>query len=175
MHSATHPHTALPSATSNLLPPPWRLSSSSPHIRTLTPCCASLLPRVNKPGEPPVFKYTSHAWLLDLFFDCPRHLGLNCPTAAAAAAGRHQLGVTPDDMPGASPKPQVNNVSLDGVLNWSWCAKLELRGTKTFSRQPEPPDYLFQQQRISYTVTDATGASQVATPILQSCLAGVPR
>ena len=73
------------------------------------------------------------------------------------------------------PKPQVNNVSLDGVLNWSWCAKLELRGTKTFSRQPEPPAYLFQQQKISYTVTDATGASQVATPILQSCLAGVPR
>ena len=46
--------------------------------------------QVNTPGKPPVFKYTSHAWLLDLFLDCPRHLGLACP----AAESNHEVKFT---------------------------------------------------------------------------------
>ena len=41
---------------------------------------------VNAPGQPPLFRYTSHAFLLDVFFDCPRRLGQNCSGAGAAVA-----------------------------------------------------------------------------------------
>jgi hypothetical protein len=48
---------------------------------------------VNKPGRPPVFKYTSHSWLLDLFFNCPHSLGTQCdggpPDVTIAAAAEH--------------------------------------------------------------------------------------
>eukprot|EP01047_Picozoa_sp_COSAG01_P005439 COSAG01_NODE_185_length_22691_cov_53.142478_24_plen_206_part_00 len=77
---------------------------------------------VNKPGHPPVFKYTSHAWLLDLFFDCPRQLGLNCSAASGAAEGR--LGTTPDDHPACVVCPSAAEVALvekaiaDDVITW---------------------------------------------------------
>jgi hypothetical protein len=32
----------------------------------------------NIPGKPPIFKYTSHSFLLDLFFNCPATMGLHC-------------------------------------------------------------------------------------------------
>jgi hypothetical protein len=32
----------------------------------------------NTPGKPPIFKYTSHSFLLDLFFNCPATMGLHC-------------------------------------------------------------------------------------------------
>ena len=48
---------------------------------------------MNKPGRPPVFKYTSHSWLLDLFFNCPHSLGTQCdggpPDVTTAAAAEH--------------------------------------------------------------------------------------
>ena len=33
---------------------------------------------VNRPGQAEMFKYTSHAFLIDLFLNCPTRLGLHC-------------------------------------------------------------------------------------------------
>jgi hypothetical protein len=38
---------------------------------------------VNTPGQPPVFKYTSHSFLLGFLFNCPENLGLACQSPDA--------------------------------------------------------------------------------------------
>ena len=85
---------------------------------------------VNTPGEPPVFRYTSHAWLLDIFFNCPRFLGLECPVDSSV--GDINLGMTPDYdaacvvCPSASLVEAVEKVrktstsSQRGVLESAW-------------------------------------------------------
>ena len=85
---------------------------------------------VNKPGEPPVFRYTSHAWLLDLFLNCPHYLGLQCSAAAAnnevngEASAPDRLGVTPDFAPGCVVCPNASLVAAveqgirDDVITW---------------------------------------------------------
>ena len=84
------------------------------------PKAAATAKAVNKPGRPPVFKYTTHAWLLDLFFDCPRQLGLNC-TADPEDLG---TGTTPDDHPACVLCPDASLVALvekaiaDDVITW---------------------------------------------------------
>eukprot|EP01048_Picozoa_sp_COSAG05_P001792 COSAG05_NODE_63_length_22889_cov_41.986617_6_plen_349_part_00 len=78
---------------------------------------------VNKPGQPPVFKYTSHAWLLDMFLDCPRHVGLACPRSPPPLPGRG-VGVTPDYDPGCLVCPNASLVAAveagikDDVITW---------------------------------------------------------
>ncbi len=60
---------------------------------------------VNKAGEAPVFKYTTHAWLLDLFFNCPHNLGLQCEKEDAIeqssylSHSQQRVGSTPDYHP----------------------------------------------------------------------------
>lgn len=75
---------------------------------------------VNKPGQPPIFRYTSHAWLLDIFLNCPRHLGLQCPASAAAG----ELGASPDYDPGCVVCPNATLVAAveqgirDDIITW---------------------------------------------------------
>ena len=70
--------------------------------------------------RPPVFRYTSHAWLLDLFLNCPRYLGLECPAKPAA----RELGVTPDYEPACVVCPNASLVAAveqgirDDVITW---------------------------------------------------------
>ena len=88
---------------------------------------------VNRKGQPPIFKYTSHAWLLDLFFSCPTQLGLHCnasaPNAAPDAAPTlssegSRLGKTPDYDPACvvCPSPKelaaVEQAIRDDVITW---------------------------------------------------------
>jgi hypothetical protein len=80
---------------------------------------------VNKPGEPPVFVYTSHAWLLDIFLNCPRYLGLQCPTQRQQQQQQQQLlGVTPDYEPGCVVCPNASLVRAveqgirDDIITW---------------------------------------------------------
>jgi hypothetical protein len=89
---------------------------------------------VNIPGQPPVFKYTSHAWLLDLFFDCPAHMGANCAlnssvSSASGVEGKRAgaaqgLEKTPDFGPGcvvcpnASLIADVRRAVVDDVITW---------------------------------------------------------
>ena len=68
--------------------------------------------------RPPVFRYTSHAWLLDIFLNCPRYLGLECPLGAG------ELGVTPDYEPACVVCPNASLVAAveqgirDDVITW---------------------------------------------------------
>ena len=67
--------------------------------------------------RPPVFRYTSHAWLLDIFLNCPRYLGLECRPAG-------ELGVTPDYEPACVVCPNASLVAAveqgirDDVITW---------------------------------------------------------
>jgi hypothetical protein len=83
---------------------------------------------VNKKGEPPVFKYTSHAWLLDIFLSCPRYLGLNCPPNGSSAMSPWWppggVGSTPNDdaacvvCPNASLVAAVEQAIRADVITW---------------------------------------------------------
>ena len=90
------------------------------------PRAISTATAVNTPGKPPVFKYTSHAWLLDLFLDCPRHLGLACPATGGERSldGASRLGVSPDNHPGCLVCPNatllaaVERAIREDVITW---------------------------------------------------------
>ena len=77
---------------------------------------------VNRPGEPPVFRYTSHAWLLDIFLNCPKFLGLECPIDRLSGDGK--LGVTPDYDPACVVCPNASLVEAveqgirDDIITW---------------------------------------------------------
>jgi hypothetical protein len=72
---------------------------------------------INQPGAPKTFIYTTQAWLIDLFFDCPARLGLTCTGAEPGAP-------TPDDDPGCVVCPNstaqqaVRRAIQDGVITW---------------------------------------------------------
>eukprot|EP01050_Picozoa_sp_SAG11_P017822 SAG11_NODE_2613_length_3172_cov_2.450700_2_plen_364_part_01 len=89
-------------------------------LQVYFPRAISTAAAVNTPGKPPVFKYTSHAWLLDLFLDCPRQLGLACP----AGGGASRLGVSPDNHPGclvcpnATLREDVIRAIREDVITW---------------------------------------------------------
>jgi hypothetical protein len=100
------------------------------------PNAINLAEAVNKEGQPPVFVYTSHAWLIDIFLSCPRYLGLNCPPNGSNASspwfppgGRNtqqqqQLGSTPNDdaaclvCPNATLVAAVEQAIRAGVITW---------------------------------------------------------
>ena len=77
---------------------------------------------VNKPGKPPLFKYTSHSYLLDLFFNCPKAMGLHCNEPDAD--DDIDIGVTPDYhshcvvCPNASEVALVKDAIKAGTITW---------------------------------------------------------
>ena len=93
---------------------------------------------LNVPGEQPVFVYTSHAYLLDMFLNCPARMGLNCTTGApkhlpvpvSVRRGappyeeEYGLEVTPDDnvncivCPNASLVADVIAAVEAGIITW---------------------------------------------------------
>lgn len=91
------------------------------YFHTYFPKAIATAAAVNRPGEPPVFKYTSHAFLLDLFFSCPTELGLSC---GGEAGRRLTLGATPDDHPGCLVCPNASEVAAvrtaveNDVITW---------------------------------------------------------
>ena len=63
---------------------------------------------VNVKGEPPIFKYTSHAYLLDMFLDCPTRVGLNCTDGASES-----LPISADDFRGHGPLRDEEEYGLE--------------------------------------------------------------
>ena len=73
---------------------------------------------------PRLFRYTSHAYLLDLFFNCPQTLGLDC-AGVNVADGQRRVGASPrypgpDCMicPNATELKAVERAIADGVITW---------------------------------------------------------
>ena len=142
---------------------------------------------VNTPGEPPVFRYTSHAWLIDLFFDCPTHLGTNCSAASNASApgsgtggstrgggaARPGLEVSPDYEPGcvvcpnATLRAAVEQAIKDDVITWH---------AFPFNAEPELADAQLLRDGIkSVHALDRRFGKPLKTVVSQRDVPGVTR
>ena len=76
------------------------------------PAAIATAAAANTPDAPPVFKYTTHAWLIDLYFDCPRRLGTNCPGGdVTEPSPREDTGGPPDDHPGCALCPNATQLA----------------------------------------------------------------
>jgi hypothetical protein len=95
------------------------------------PQAANTSQRMNTPGAPPAFVFTTHAWLLDMFFDCPS--GGFLPTQGTSWAAiqpyREQRGTACDQFgfgpaacavgcPSAALKATVERTIRAGGIAW---------------------------------------------------------
>jgi len=73
---------------------------------------------VNKPGQPPVFKFTTHAWLLDMFFDCPHRFGTNCSFAPDSFSSTPDYNIGCILCPNATLINQVQHAIDNDIITW---------------------------------------------------------
>ena len=77
---------------------------------------------VNVPGKNPQWKYTSHSYLLDLFFDCPPNIGLHCnnKTTHHSSVGAPTPDFHPQcvQCPNSTELETVRQGIKDGVITW---------------------------------------------------------
>lgn len=166
------------------------------YIHLYFPKAITTAAAVNTPGEPPIFKYTSHAYLLDMFLNCPTQMGLNCSTDASLSLPvsmdtfgalrdeeEYGLGLTPSNHPNCIICPNASLVAdviaavEAGVITWHAYphnAELELTDASLFQEglaSVRRLDARFKspaarKQKIVASQRDVPGLTRGAVPLL---------